>query len=91
MNSSSEDGLTVTVSRPRETDGETVTGDSPTVPGDSRRQSETVDPEWVEPKWLKVFNRRELAYLAFRLDASNRTLRIVNRQLAETLNRKENQ
>lgn len=49
----------------------------------------SVPPEWTEPKWLKVFNRRELAWLAFRLDSSNRELRIVNRRLVEQLNRTE--
>lgn len=46
-----------------------------------------VPEEWPEPAWLKVFNRRELAYLSWRLDASNSELRITCRKLAEQLRR----
>lgn len=74
-----------TVSRPRKTDGETVVGDSPTVPGDSRRQSETVTPEpstlppedYRPAAWLTFpkYSKRELMWLCERLDHSNHELR----------------
>lgn len=41
-------------------------------------------PENYRPApWVAVFTKTELQWLAERLDASNRELRIVNRKLAE--------
>ncbi|MEA5453588.1 hypothetical protein SPF06_02525 [Sinomonas sp. JGH33] len=52
------------------------------------RGQTTVPEDWAEPKWTQPFNRRELAYLIVRLDASNTALRIVNRKLAAKLEEK---
>ncbi|BCT76089.1 hypothetical protein SCMU_19310 [Sinomonas cyclohexanicum] len=51
------------------------------------RDSQAVPADWPEPPWLKVFNRRELAWLAHRLDATNRELRITIQRLRAELDK----
>lgn len=48
------------------------------------------DPDWTPPKWLAVFGKRELQWLAFVQDARNRELRNIITRLREQL-RKEGQ
>lgn len=37
----------------------------------------SVPADWTEPRWLAVFDRRALAWLAFRQDLRNRELRNI--------------
>lgn len=48
---------------------------------------DVIPPDWQPPRWIEPFTKRELQWLAARLDASNRELRIVNRRLVTHIER----
>ncbi|GAB3278374.1 hypothetical protein GCM10027449_18470 [Sinomonas notoginsengisoli] len=51
--------------------------------------TDTVPPDWAPRPWLEPFTRRELQWLAERLDAANRQLRIANRRLVQLADTQE--
>lgn len=52
----------------------------------------TIPEDWTAPPWLERpgYTNRELMYLAERLDASNRQLRLINQRLRTQLDSQEN-
>jgi hypothetical protein len=57
------------------------------------RNPTTIPEDWTAPSWLTGpnYTKTELMYLAERLDASNRQLRIINQRLRTQLDRQETQ
>jgi len=56
----------------------------------SQTSTDPAIPEnWIPPRWLEPYSKRELMWLCSRLDATNRSLRVANRRLAGMLRQQD--